>query len=134
MDLTLSSQILLNPTTSGNSTMHSPASTAMTTFQVSKRILRILNRKKKKSITNEQTKANKNNQTRILKEIINIGQGYPRDEAQEEEMTVCNILRRHSELCAIMLIINTNSEKTTISTSAQGSFECLFATECLIWQ
>lgn len=79
---------------------------------------------------------NKKNPTKPGKKphLINTAQGCPRDEAQEEEMTVCNILRRHSELCVKMLITNTNLEKTTVSTFAQGSFECLYALECIIWQ
>lgn len=127
MDLTLSSQILFNPTTSGHSTMHSTGSIAMTTFQVRKRRLRSLN--KKKSQMNKQKQPNQKK-----KNLINTAQGCPRDGAQEEEMTVCNILRRHSELCAMTLITNTNLEKTTISSFAQGSFECLYAPECIIWQ
>lgn len=64
MDLTLSSQILFNPTTSGHSTMHSTGSIAMTTFQVRKRKLRSLNKKKK--ITNEQKKTPPNQEKKPI--------------------------------------------------------------------
>lgn len=69
------------------------------------------------------------NQTKTMKpgkKIINTAtKGSPRDEAQKERMTVCNILSSHSELCVMMLKINKNLEKTTISTFAEGSFECM---------
>lgn len=111
MDLTLPSQLLLNPTTSDHSTTYSTESIAMTTLQVWKRILRSLKQRKREEKKKENC-------------LINTAQGCP-DEAEEAGNTVCNFLSRHSELGVMTLIINPDLEKTTIPD--QGSFECLCA-------